>query len=156
MKSLLLGVALLAAQEFGSLDAPPVRVHQFIAYASEQQVVTAGKPGVLELHFQVERGYHVNSHTPKSDLLIPTRIELEPAAGVKLAGPEYPAGKEYSFASAPGEKLDVYADSFLVRLPVTAAPGLHELRGALKYQACDKAACYPPKTLPVVILFTAK
>ncbi len=146
----------LRAQEFGSLDSPSPRSHQFITYAAEQQSVPAGKRAVLELRFQVEPGYHVNSHTPKSELLIPTRVELDPTPGVKLAPFDYPAGKEYAFAFDPNEKLDVYADSFVVRIPITsAAAGAYTLHGTLKYQACDKAACYPPKSLPISILFNA-
>ena len=45
----------------------------------EQQMVAAGKRSVLELHFRVVDGFHVNSHTPKSELLIPTQIDV--AAG---------------------------------------------------------------------------
>jgi hypothetical protein len=30
------------------------------------------------------------------------------------------------------------------------------LDGSLRYQACDSAACYPPKTLPIQVVFTAK
>jgi hypothetical protein len=145
-----------APQEFGSLDGPPAKSHQFVAYQSEQLVVPAGKRAVLELRFRVEDGYHVNSHTPKSDLQIPTRVELEGAAGVKLAAAEYPAGKSYSFSFDPKEKLDVYQDWFVVKVPVVASAGAHEVKGALKYQACDHAACYPPKTLPVTLMFTAK
>jgi hypothetical protein len=35
-------------------------------------------------------------------------------------------------------------------------PGDHTLDGTLRYQACDNASCYPPRTLSVKILFTAK
>ena len=152
----LLAAALLLGQEFGSLDGPPAKAHQFIAYAAEQQAVAAGKRGVLELRFQVEGGYHVNSHTPKSELQIATVVELEAAPGVKVAALEYPAGQEFAFAFDPKEKLDVYQGSFTVKVPVTAAAGPHELHGKLTYQACTHAACYPPKTLPVVVLFVAK
>ena len=41
-------------------------------------------------------------------------------------------------------------------LPVVAAAGEHTIDGSLRYQACDNAACYPPKTLPVQVVFTAK
>jgi hypothetical protein len=41
-------------------------------------------------------------------------------------------------------------------VPVVAQAGVHTLDGALHYQACDHAACYPPKTLPVQVVFTAK
>jgi len=158
MKALIVALALapLAAHQFGSFDDVPAKNRQYVAYTAEPQVVPAGKRAVLELHFRVQDGYHVNSHTPKSELLIPTRIELEPADGVKASVPEYPAGKAYSFSFDPSEKLDVYADAFTVKLPVTASAGAHEVHGALKYQACDQAACYPPKTLPISVIFTAK
>ncbi len=144
-----------AAQEFGSLDQAPVKNKQYITYAAEAQVVPAGKRAVLELRFKVQENFHVNSHTPKSELLIPTQLELQPS-DVKVAAAEYPAGQSYSFSFDPTEKLDVYAATFTVKLPVVAKAGQHEIKGTLKYQACDRAACYPPKSLPVDVLFTAK
>jgi hypothetical protein len=129
---------------------------QTVIYVGEQQSVAAGKRGVLELHFKVMDGYHVNSHTPKSDFLIPTALKAEPAAGVTLSPAEYSAGQEFSFSFSPTEKLDVYSGSFVVKLPVTASAGEHTVDAALHYQACDHAACYPPKTLPLQVLFTAK
>lgn len=148
--------AVLSAQEVGNLDAPVAKPKSFVVYAAEQQNVTAGKRTVLELHFRVMDGFHVNSHTPKSDLLIPTRIELQPAAGVKSEAVEYPAGSTYSFSFDPTEKLDVYSGAFTVKLPVVAEAGTHTVDGTLRYQACDHAACYPPKSLPVQVIFTAK
>lgn len=137
------------------LDAP-VKPKGHVSFVAEQQSVAAGKRGVLELHFRVDDGFHVNSHTPKSELLIPTQVTLQQAAGVKTEGLEFPAGTAYSFSFQPGEKLDVYSGGFTVKVPVVAQAGEHTLDGTLRYQACDHAACYPPKTLPVQILFTAK
>ena len=150
------GAVVLSAQQMGSLDAPAPKPKSFVVYSAEQQNVAAGKRSVLELHFRVMDGFHVNSHTPKSDLLIPTRIELQPATGVTAEAVEYPAGTSYSFSFDPTEKLDVYTGAFTVKLPVVAEAGTHTVDGTLKYQACDKAACYPPKSLPVQVIFTAK
>ena len=144
------------AQQVGSLDAPAAKPKSYVVYAAEPQSVAAGKRSVLELHFRVVDGFHVNSHTPKSELLIPTRIELQPAAGVKAEAVEYPAGTSYSFSFDPTEKLDVYSGDFTVKLPVVAVAGTHTVDGTLRYQACDNAACYPPKSLPVQVIFTAK
>jgi hypothetical protein len=146
----------LVAQQVGTLDAPAVKPKSYIVYGAEPQNVAAGKRSVLELHFRVLDGYHVNSHTPKSELLIPTRIELQPAAGVKADAVEYPSGTSYSFSFDPTEKLDVYTGAFTVKLPVVAEAGPHSVDGTLRYQACDHAACYPPKSLPVQVIFTAK
>jgi hypothetical protein len=157
----LLAAALIAlapalAQEFGSLENVPARNRQYVSYATQPQTVAAGKRAVLVLHFRVNEGFHVNSHTPKSDLLIPTLMEVEPGNGVQAAEPVFPAGSTYSFDFDPKEKLDVYQGPFTVQLPVVATSGAHELRGTLKYQACDHAACYPPRSLPVIVDFIAK
>ena len=147
---------MLPAQQIGNLDAPAPKSKSYVVYAAEQQNIAAGKRSVLELHFQVVDGFHVNSHTPKSELLIPTQILLQPATGVKAEAVEYPAGTSYSFSFDPSEKLDVYTGAFMVKLPVVAEVGTHTLDGTLRYQACDHAACYPPKSLPVQVIFTAR
>ncbi len=146
---------LLVAAAGAQMDAP-AKAKNYVAYAAEAQTVAAGKNAALELRFHVMEGYHVNSHTPKQDYLIPTTLKLDAADGVKAGTIEYPAGKMYSFSFDPAEKLDVYAGDFTVKLPVVAAAGEHTVSGTLRYQACDNAACYPPRTLPVQVLFTAK
>ena len=157
--TLLASLGLLAAQSpfaGAQFNMEGAAKKAYVLYASEPQSVHAGKPGVLELRFQVMQGYHVNSHTPKSQLLIPTVVTLQPSNGVKEGTLEYPAGKPYSFSFDPGTKLDVYAGDFIVKLPVVATAGDHTLDGTLRYQACDNASCYPPRTVPVKVAFTAK
>jgi hypothetical protein len=133
--------------------APP---KDTVIYVAEAQNVPAGKKADLELHFKIVEGFHVNSHTPKSDYLIPTALKLQPAAGVTTSESVYPAGQEFSFSFSPKEKLDVYASDFTIKLPVVAQAGEHTVEATLHYQACDHAACYPPKSLPLHVLFTAK
>jgi hypothetical protein len=151
---LMLGSSLVAQQ--GNLSAPAMKPKQYVSYAPEEQVVKARKKSVVELRFRVNEGFHVNSHTPKSELLIPTNLTLQPVGGVKADAVQYPAGAEYSFSFEPGEKLDVYTGAFIVKGPVVADAGSHTLDGVLRYQACDNAACYPPKSLPVQVVLTAK
>ncbi|RZU43375.1 protein-disulfide reductase DsbD domain-containing protein [Edaphobacter modestus] len=139
-----------------NLSAPPAKTKQYVSYAAEEQNLSAGKKSVVELRFHVTDGFHVNSHTPKSELLIPTKLTLDPAQGVKAAAAEYPAGTAYSFSFEPNEKLDVYTGAFTVKVPVVAEAGPHTVNGVLHYQACDNAACYPPKSLPVQVVVTAK
>jgi DsbC/DsbD-like thiol-disulfide interchange protein len=148
-------IAPLGSAQAINMNAPATP-KSYVLYAAEPQAVAANKQCVLELRFQVMPGFHINSHTPKSKFLIPTALSLQPATGVKPGQPAFPAGQLYSFAFDPTDKLDVYAGSFTVKLPVVAAAGEHTIDATLKYQACDNASCYPPKTLPVKILFTAK
>jgi hypothetical protein len=141
--------------QVGNLDAP-AKPKGHVSYVAEQQNVAAGKSSVVELRFRVDDGFHVNSHTPKSELLIPTAVTMKAADGVKAGAAVYPAGTSYSFSFDPSEKLDVYTGEFVVKLPVVAQAGMHTIDGSLRYQACDKAACYPPKSLPVQVMLTAK
>ncbi len=154
------GALLLGGVVVGAQITPPTgasaKATGYVTYAAEPQTIKAGKTGILEVHFRVREGFHVNSHSPKSELLIPTAIKFQPVDGVKAADVVYPAGTEYSFSFEPKEKLDVYTGTFTIKLPVTAAAGEHTVDGSLRYQACDSAACYPPKTLPIQVIFTAK
>jgi len=148
-------VPVAGAQQIAGVSAAP-KAKGYVVYLSEPQVVKAGKPAVLELKFKVVDGFHVNSHLPKSELLIPTQLKLEPAAGVKASAVVYPAGHVFSFSFDPKEKLDVYSGPFALTLPVVAEAGEHTVEAVLRYQACDNAACYPPKSLPVQVVFSAK
>jgi hypothetical protein len=146
----------IAWSQQGTLSVPGPKPKQYVSYAAEEQDLAAGKKAVLELRFHVTEGFHVNSHTPKSELLIPTKLDLQPANGVKASPAEYPAGTLYSFSFDPSEKLDVYTGNFTVKVPVIAQSGSHTVNAVLRYQACDNAACYPPKSLPVQVVVTAK
>ncbi len=143
--------------QIGDLSAPrAVRGRDRVQYVGEAETVRAGKSETLVLHFQVEDGFHINSHQPRGDLLIATELSVLPAAGVRVGTAVYPAGRPYSFAASPGETIDAYTGGFAVQLPVVAEAGGHTLRGTLRYQACDRAACYPVRSLPVEVAFTAK
>ena len=150
--------AALGAQEIGDLGKTPARGQRgsFVSYAAEPATVTAGKRSIVEVRLRVTEGFHVNSHRPASELLIPTAATLAGDAGAVVGEIEYPAGTSYTLASDPGTKLDVYTGAVVLRVPVKAAAGEHVLTGSLRYQACDKAACYPPKTLALAVPFTAK
>ena len=131
----------------------------FVSVVSASAVtVAAGKPGTASLRFRVQNGYHINSNHPKSDLLIPTRLKLNPPTDIGVGSVTYPAGRNISLSFAPTEKLNVYSGDFNVNAVVSAvrgaSPGHYAVHGELAYQACDDRACYPPKKLPVSIAVT--
>jgi Disulphide bond corrector protein DsbC len=115
--------------------------------------VTRGQAGKVSLHFRVAPGFHINSNTPKSEFLIPTALRMDAPTDIAITKLTYPAGKDMSFPFAPDEPLNVYSGDFMVTLLVrplhSVLPSKYAVRGELKYQACDNAACYPPKKLPV-------
>ena len=131
--------------------------HQLVQFLYPEQItVAAGKPSIVELHFRVNDGLHINSHTPRAKSLIPTRLMVEEPTGVNVASVDFPAGTDYSPAFSPNDKLSVYTGEFVLRAHVTAARGDHLVQAGLRYQACDANSCYPPKTAPIAVSVIAK
>lgn len=149
MKTVLLIFALLASPILAA-DSP--RVYVSFEGASPA-TVSPGKPTDVELHFKVKEGFHVNSNQPKSELLIPTTLKLEPPTDLAAGSIIYPAGKDLSFPFDPSEKLNVYSDDFSVKVKMsaakTASTGNFTVHGQLRYQACSDNACFPPKSIPL-------
>ena len=111
------------------------------------------KQTMVDLNFRVPVGYHVNSNSPKSEFLIPTALKMDLPTDIILGKISYPAGADMTFPFSPDEKLSVYSGDFTIAVGVhplrSVVPGKYVMHGVLRYQACDNAACYPPKTLPV-------
>ena len=145
----MLGLAgLVAAQDSPGRRAPSVSM-----VPAGITAVTRGKAGTVDLTFRVASGFHINSNTPKSEFLIPTNLKLTAPTDIVVGKITYPAGEDATFPFAPDEKLSVYTGDFNLMVTIHALhsviPGKYALHGQLKYQACDNAACYPPKVLPV-------
>ena len=107
----------------------------------------------VSLNFRVARGFHVNSNAPKDEFLIPTALKMDLPTDIVLGKIEYPQGQDVSFPFSPDTKLNVYSGDFTINVmvhPLTSVvPGKYAMHGVLRYQACDNAQCFPPKTLPV-------
>jgi hypothetical protein len=106
-----------------------------------------------KLRLEVKEGYHVNSHKPNDEYLIP--IKLTWADGpLEAAQVSYPTPKveEYSFSEKP---LSVFDGSFEVttkfKPKADAAPGMGFVNGKLRYQACNDKMCLPPKTIDIKV-----
>lgn len=115
--------------------------------------IDRGHLGGVVLQFRIPGGYHINSNQPKQEYLKKTELKLDPPTDIAIAGVTYPAGEDRSFPFDPNEKLNVYTGDFAVKVLVrplrTVLPAKYAVHGMLKYQACDNAACYPPKQLPI-------
>jgi hypothetical protein len=106
-----LAFLLLAFALPGALFAlPPDPASLLTAEASLTPAAQPGR-GTLAVRAKLQAGWHVNSHTPSEEYLIPTTLALAPAAGVKFGEPLYPEGKteKFSFSESP---LSVYAGEF--------------------------------------------
>jgi len=141
-------VPLTSAAWAQSGKAPAVAMAPVAPVAAER-----GKQTKVTLNFRVAPGFHVNSNAPKDEFLIPTTLKMDLPRDIVLGKIEYPDGQDVSFPFSPDSKLSVYSGDFAINLmvhPLTAVvPGNYAIHGVLRYQACDNAQCFPPKTLPV-------
>ncbi len=117
----------------------------------EQVTVAAGKVSEVTLHFRIAEGLHINSHTPRENELIPTTFTIPEGSGVRLEGASYPEGTDFVLPLDPDTKLSVYTGEFTIQARIVSTAGNHLLEAKLRYQACDKNACMPPKTITVPI-----
>ena len=107
----------------------------------------------------VAEGYHVNANPPTMAYLIPTKVEIEPQAGIAAGQPVYPPAvtKKFAFADKP---LAVYEGEAKIKVALRAeagaAKGATTLRAKVTAQPCDEQACYPPREIETTISVTVK
>ena len=135
-------------------QAQDMKKKQYVTQLAPPRVSVAGAKTVpVELKFAIEPEMHVNSNQPKTENLIPTKLVLDLPTDLSVVKTIYPAGKDFSFAFDPNEKLNVYTGEFPIVLQVRpahgASAGTFKVHGELQYQACNDRACFPPKRLPV-------
>jgi thiol:disulfide interchange protein len=108
-----------------------------------------GTPARVAALVTIEPGWHVNSHQPSFEYLIPTVLELELPKGWPPGTIRYPSAKmkTFSFETRP---LAVYDGDVVIvaqlQLPKGTAKGTYPLRASLRYQACNDSQCLPPVT----------
>ncbi len=115
--------------------------------------VIPGRNAQVTLTFKVGGGYHINSHKPLDELLVPTEVKLSPPTEIMISNIRYPQGQELNFPFSPDTKLSVYSGEFKVTATVrpaqNAPKGTFRVHGDLKFQACTDRQCFPPKKIPV-------
>jgi hypothetical protein len=146
-------VLCLAGSAAAQDDIPGTRKPTIIMQPPDLVSINRGHSGNVVLQFRIPSGFHINSNQPKQEYLKKTELKLDAPTDIVISKITYPQGEDRSFPFAPDEKLSVYTGDFsinvLVRPLKTVLPTKYAVHGTLKYQACDNAACYPPRQLPV-------
>ena len=148
MKRLATALALfaagLSAPAAALLPSPADLLHVEAAFGP------SGEPsrGLLRVTARLSEGWHVNSHKPSEDYLIPTAVTLDAARGVTAGDARYPEGQpvKFSFSDKP---LSVYQGTFVVEVPLRWEGSAPEaLSGRIEFQACNDKQCLAPASLP--------
>lgn len=139
------GLALAVAASGQFRPPPKASVEAFTDFTS----YAAGTPVRLAAVVTIDDGWHIQSHTPSYEYLIPTELALELPEGWPEAVIRYPAHIMWQsqFAEDPLAAYEheavIHVD---VELPADLATGAVEVPIELLYQACDELVCLPPTT----------
>ncbi len=118
-----------------------------LALQADASSYPAGAAAGISAQVSIEPGWHVNSHTPTFDYLIPTALEIEMPAAWPAAEIQYPPAqkKKFTFAEVP---LSVYDGDVtilaVIHIPEGSPQGRFPLHARLSYQACNDSQCLPP------------
>ena len=126
------------------------------AYA-ETDGVSAGGEIRVALMVKLSEGWHVNSHQPLDEFLIPTVLTLPEDPRYTVVKVVYPEHKLFRFSFSP-DPVAVYEQQFylgvVLKLAANLEPKAETIAGTLRYQACNDKQCAPPKDIAVSIPLT--
>jgi thiol:disulfide interchange protein DsbD len=110
--------------------------------------VARGRQTALDVHADIESGWHINAHRPKQPYLIPTELKLTLPPGVVTDTIHYPPPERKSLKFAGGEELLLYEGKLGIATAILVPedfPGTRvRIEAALRYQACNDTTCLPP------------
>lgn len=132
--------------------APPADV---VRASAAETILMAGGTAEASVRLNIADGYHINANPPSFPYLKATELQVEAASGVVIKKPIYPQAVKKKFAFAQDQELAVYEGEVEIKLPLRAEKGVAKdainLDAALRIQACDDQACYPPRTIKLTI-----
>ncbi len=129
----------------GAAEPAPDPVSVLAAVDASQ--IPAGGTSELTLTIDMTPGWHINSHKPLEDWLIPTDLSLEAPDTFEVLETTYPPEKLMRFEFSD-QDVAVYEGRVTIRTRFRVRPGTPpgdlEIAGALLYQACNDRTCLPP------------
>jgi len=135
--------------------------------AADVQVSGAIKPDKVKkssttrglVVLDIPASLHVQSNKPADKYLVPTKLELEAPDGIKIGPVTYPRAivRKLKFSKTA---LTVYEGRaffrFNVTVPANYSGSSGEIRGKIRFQACNEDACFPPLTREVKMLLNVE
>ncbi|NCO33871.1 MAG: DUF255 domain-containing protein [Armatimonadetes bacterium] len=120
--------------------------------------VTPGATVKVSLVLEIAPGWHVNSHKPSQEFLIPTAVQPpRDSSGVRITEAAYPKGKKRKFQFSK-EELSVYERRVTIPLKLAlakSAPLPRTVKLQVRVQACNDSTCLAPATLEVFLKLDA-
>ena len=137
------------SQLFGSMD-----ILQADMLASVNQVIP-GSSYRIAVRADIKESFHINSHTPREEFLIPTVLEFATIANVSFDTVHYPEHelREFGFSE---EKVAVYEGETIFWTEFSISEEFSSdslmIHATLSYQGCDDNSCYAPQSVDLTMV----
>ena len=148
-----LAIILLLPTSFYSNPSPPqsssvVNVSGSIA----PDKVKKGRVTRASVVMDIPSGLHVQSNRPLDKFLVSTKLDVETPSGMKVGPISYPRALMKKLKFSKG-MVAVYEGRAVLRFNVTVPANYSgssgEIKGKLRFQACNDESCFPPVTREV-------
>ena len=100
----------------------------------------------------IPSGLHVQSSKPLDKFLVPTKLDIETPSGMQVGAVSYPRALMRKLKFSKG-MVAVYEGRAVIRFNVTVpanySGGSGDIKGKLRFQACNDESCFPPITREV-------
>ena len=101
---------------------------------------------------EIPNGLHVQSNKPLDKFLVPTKLDVETPSGMQVGPITYPRAMMRNLKFSK-RAVAVYEGRTILRFNVTVpanySAGSGEIKGKLRFQACNDESCFPPMTREV-------
>ena len=147
-----LTVILLLPVTFYSKPAPQSSNDISITGAIAPDKIKKGRSVRATVTMDIPHGLHVQSNKPLDKFLVPTKLDVETPSGMNVGPISYPRPLMRKLKFSKGN-VAVYEGKAMIRFNVTVpanySGGSGEIKGKLRFQACNDEACFPPVTKEV-------
>ena len=148
-----LTIILLLPATFYSKPAPPQSSNDVsLSISLAPDKTQKGRTVRASVVMDIPNGLHVQSSKPLDKFLVATKLDVETPSGMKAGPVTYPRALMRKLKFSKG-MVAVYEGKATIRFNVTVpanySGGSGEIKGKLRFQACNDDACFPPVTREV-------
>jgi len=145
-------VILLIPATFYSNPVPQSSADVNVSGSVAPDKVKKGRVVRATVVMDIPAGLHVQSSKPLDKFLVATKLDVETPSGMQVGPISYPRALMRKLKFSKG-MVAVYEGKSMLRFNVTVpanySGGSGEIKGKLRFQACNDESCFPPVTREV-------
>jgi len=145
-------IILLLPVTFYSNPAPQSSTDVNVTGSLAPNKIKKGRIVRASVVMDIPNGLHVQSSRPLDKFLVATKLDVDTPSGIQVGPIAYPRALMRKLKFSKGA-VAVYEGRAILRFNVTVpanySGGSGEIKGKLRFQACNDESCFPPVTREV-------